>query len=1035
MTFPHWIAEEYFQAVVSKDEFAANSALDKLVDDIQTNKRATTTHLLSSNYGDAVISNLILWLQSASSRVAGNAAFVLGSVAEDRHGCLRIIDAASRNNSEGVINFPDTLVSLLISNDTETVLNAAGTLGTIAESDEGREWLLDSVGDFSSLILYIDKLLQSSNRWIASNAALVLARLTISDRGLHLIVNYPESSDVLSHLIDSVGVDEAGCGMNCAFTLGRICDSVSGMKKILGAKNKDNLLFGLSSMLSAVPTGNADTGLCKNACFCFSCIAATDEGHRWMVQTPNFLLNEDQYEMCDWGDKKDRETVEERSGFPGSLTGNRGVLVSMMQLLTLTDTESAWFAAMAIRSLISHPRGLIIVRRCQMLINALKNCLISPRASEELQNEVEIVMRQLGPLPQAPKPKVIAYAQTSALVRWTALDSPGLLPVAYALYFQADGSQEPKLVYTGTNLETRVKDLRPYTRYIITLCGRTEVEQSPLSEPTILLTEEATPSAPTNLCAATVTTTQVRLVWDPPKKLNGVLRYYMVRVERLDRGCANQVLAVSRSQKKYQVSALRYSERTNEPTTIISGLLPQTFYSISVCAVNGRGIGPSASTTVKTLELGPHCPSKPVISALGRSEVTISWEPPKVTLGRISRYEVHVNKQKSPVFSGTGLSCRLVGLRPDTDYVFTVTLVTNMGKFESKPSRKHTAKDEYACPPRVPLYNIRGREGRHCHSGRSSVASAGRKRTACPRKVISGDVNTGRAINSNWNPSVSVPSLGSDLDSRDLGSRGDRAPFAVPVRTFSTPAVRGTQSISPKPVLRRGQSQCIVPFSSPRTSHTRSPRSTIQHHERRANSAGPCSRNSKSEERSLSSVRRQTLCYGTSKESLEKELCEENAPTNTIAQSSLTPEAQLPISQIPVPVKRSSGFWRFGLDMGNYKRRSSSTSIQTFSDIERASNSESRSQIVSNLYSQEKKVHLKLFRRSFWNRRHSSNMDNLHIVTMNDTPEHQHMMDPSKRSLSHSASWTAGNPLKIKFFSTTTRIKQGEVLADPSHLI
>lgn len=68
MTFPHWISEDYFHALVSSEESVNIIALDKLVDDVQTNKRTTTIHLLSSGYGDAVISNLVSWLQSDSDR-------------------------------------------------------------------------------------------------------------------------------------------------------------------------------------------------------------------------------------------------------------------------------------------------------------------------------------------------------------------------------------------------------------------------------------------------------------------------------------------------------------------------------------------------------------------------------------------------------------------------------------------------------------------------------------------------------------------------------------------------------------------------------------------------------------------------------------------------------------------------------------------------------------------------------------------------------------------------------------------------------
>jgi len=44
----------------------------------------------------------------------------------------------------------------------------------------------------------------------ASNAALVLARLTISERGCKLLLNNHYSKTILSQLIGSLGADEAG---------------------------------------------------------------------------------------------------------------------------------------------------------------------------------------------------------------------------------------------------------------------------------------------------------------------------------------------------------------------------------------------------------------------------------------------------------------------------------------------------------------------------------------------------------------------------------------------------------------------------------------------------------------------------------------------------------------------------------------------------------------------------------------------------------------------------------------------------------
>lgn len=117
-------------------------------------------------------------------------------MAEDSHACLKIINNPSSFPSNERLGLAKNLISMLNSQDDETILNATGTLGTIvcqfyfflgykcshtiyyfkAECDEGREWLLDHIGRFDYFLERLDFLLMSRNRWIASNAALILAR-------------------------------------------------------------------------------------------------------------------------------------------------------------------------------------------------------------------------------------------------------------------------------------------------------------------------------------------------------------------------------------------------------------------------------------------------------------------------------------------------------------------------------------------------------------------------------------------------------------------------------------------------------------------------------------------------------------------------------------------------------------------------------------------------------------------------------------------------------------------------------------------
>nr|KAG5701745.1 hypothetical protein BaRGS_004347 [Batillaria attramentaria] len=86
---------------------------------------------------------------------------------------------------------------------------------------------------------------------------------------------------------------------------------------------------------------------------------------------------------------------------------------------------------------------------------------------------------------------------------------------------------------------------------------------------------------------------------------------------------------------------------------------------------------------------------------MGRNEMHVTWDPPEVPLGRITRYDLSMNGKN--IYSGTDLAFSALRLTPDTEYTFVVTALTNEGKFESKPTKKRTSKDEYDAN-RPPLY-------------------------------------------------------------------------------------------------------------------------------------------------------------------------------------------------------------------------------------------------------------------------------------------------------------------------------------------
>jgi len=85
--------------------------------------------------GDMIFIHIIASLSHC--RVAGNAAYIIGTIAESAAGRDRVISLTESRHIEKKNILPD-LVNLLSSSDDESVMNAAGTIGTLAESDEVR---------------------------------------------------------------------------------------------------------------------------------------------------------------------------------------------------------------------------------------------------------------------------------------------------------------------------------------------------------------------------------------------------------------------------------------------------------------------------------------------------------------------------------------------------------------------------------------------------------------------------------------------------------------------------------------------------------------------------------------------------------------------------------------------------------------------------------------------------------------------------------------------------------------------------------
>ncbi|XP_067056752.1 uncharacterized protein [Acropora muricata] len=456
--------------------------LERLVHELHTDKELCSYLFLNHPGSEDMLWGLINLL-TEDSRIAGNASYVIGTLAETDLGKKRIAQICADRGDQARKILP-ALIAMLDMVETETVMNAAGTMGTLAEDADCRMWMLrDDCLD--EAIVKLTNLLTAKDMCTASNAALVLARLAIAEEGCARILNHRSSNRTLMQLCRSLGSDPTGRGMNAAFAVGRLCDFEAGCKRMLSLKTSAIMINSLIEMLHS-----GDSGCCKNACFALSCIASIAQGHRRVLEHNDI---------------------------------NSAVEV-LCSFLACKDEESVWFASMMLHTLACQKSGCLYLRTQPNVKLSLEMLLKRSNLKDDTKDEVEATVAILEKLPKPKPPNVKVESACSVVVTWEAIHPKSGLDVTYLLY------QDKTVTYTGPKTTYIANDLTPATKYSFYLQACTDGDDSPLSDIVTIFTLESVPSAPQRLRVLTKTTSQIKITWEAPAISNGVLRGYQVDV-------------------------------------------------------------------------------------------------------------------------------------------------------------------------------------------------------------------------------------------------------------------------------------------------------------------------------------------------------------------------------------------------------------------------------------------------------------------------------------------------------------------------
>ncbi|CAF3403831.1 unnamed protein product, partial [Rotaria sp. Silwood2] len=604
-------------------------ALEYCVNDLRRDRDKTIERLLSEKTVNDIFRSIAQLLLSNDDRVCGNSAYILGSAVELEPGLKQFLTVFSTDRTSNTVDIIRVLCHLLKHSDSECVLNAAGTLGTICSSKEGRDIILNHAC-IAQMIINTSSLLSSTNPWIASNVALVLARITVEELGCQTILTHSKHREILNQLTSALDISEPSRSTNAAFAIGRLIEKDEGKKILISVCGQYKIFDALLHMLEI----NEEKGVNKNACYALSCLCTTHYGFQLCLQY---------------------------------LTVFHRILFAIETILSSNEHENIWFALMCLRTIAQYDGANDHLCYSKTLPEKLKQIRDKWITHKDIQDEAKLLWYMILYIK-------LECRNTSADISWNlCIDNWDNNEFQYRIIL------DDIPIAVTNNANYCLKNLKANTNYSVQVQYVTSHGDSIPSDPTLFHTDEELPPPINNLHVVRRTMTAARIAWESPD-LSGCNSFkgYQVYLDNSEYEC------------------------TTECGTTLSSLSASTTYQIDVCVISNKGKGPRVTINVVTASAGDSYPAPPTFSIVGRREIHIKWQPPEVMSGRFSRYELLCNKRC--IYSGTDQEYHATMLKPDTEYTMEVIVITNEGRFRSRPAKVRTLKDEFSNAHRHSLY-------------------------------------------------------------------------------------------------------------------------------------------------------------------------------------------------------------------------------------------------------------------------------------------------------------------------------------------
>ncbi|XP_037701919.1 phosphatidylinositol phosphatase PTPRQ isoform X3 [Choloepus didactylus] len=215
---------------------------------------------------------------------------------------------------------------------------------------------------------------------------------------------------------------------------------------------------------------------------------------------------------------------------------------------------------------------------------------------------------------------LINYTSDSVWLKWSPSPLPGGIVKVYS--FKIHESETDTIFYkniSGFQTEVQLVGLEPVSTYSISISAFTKVGNGDqFSNVVQFTTEESVPDVVQNMLCMATSWQSVLVKWDPPKKANGIITYYILTVER---------------------NSTKVSPRDHVYTFM--KLFANTSYVFKVRASTSAGEGDESTCSISTLhESVPSVPTNIAFSNVQSTSATLTWIRPDTIFGFFQNYKI-----------------------------------------------------------------------------------------------------------------------------------------------------------------------------------------------------------------------------------------------------------------------------------------------------------------------------------------------------------------------------------------------------------